>query len=66
MAALAGVMRLHGLTLRYAVEDKPGYFAGRLERKRDGESIPALETERPRLERMMTESLLMDGRGGPR
>jgi len=28
MGALAWIMRLHGLTLRYAVEDKPGYFAG--------------------------------------
>ena len=27
MAGLAWIMRLHALTLRYAVEDKPGYFA---------------------------------------
>ena len=32
MAALSWGMRLHGLTLRYAVEDKPGYFADRLGR----------------------------------
>jgi len=28
MGALGWIMRLHGLTLRYGVEDKPGYFAG--------------------------------------
>jgi lysophospholipid acyltransferase (LPLAT)-like uncharacterized protein len=32
MASLSWVMRLHGLTLRYAVADKPGYFADRLDR----------------------------------
>jgi uncharacterized protein DUF374 len=32
MAALSWGMRLHGLTLRYVVEDKPGYFADRLGR----------------------------------
>lgn len=31
MTALTWIMRLHALTLRYAVEDKPGYFEGRLD-----------------------------------
>ncbi len=32
MATLAWIMRLHGLTLRYIVEDKPGYLAGSFQR----------------------------------
>jgi lysophospholipid acyltransferase (LPLAT)-like uncharacterized protein len=32
MAALAWIMRLYGLTLRYSVEDKSGYFSDRLKR----------------------------------
>jgi lysophospholipid acyltransferase (LPLAT)-like uncharacterized protein len=32
MAGLAWIMRLHGLTLRYVLEDRPGYFAGQIER----------------------------------
>lgn len=32
MAALAWIMRLYSLTLRYAIEDKAGFFSDRLER----------------------------------
>ena len=32
MAGLAWIMRLHGLTLRYVVEDRAGYLAGQFER----------------------------------
>jgi lysophospholipid acyltransferase (LPLAT)-like uncharacterized protein len=31
MAALAWLLRLHGLTLRYVVKDNPGYFTGAIE-----------------------------------